>query len=82
MKRIDDYWCQIGQLKGEQGRKKYPQLFVLVKCGLRLSHGNSASESGFSINKSILEVHGHSLGEDTLEASTIFGPRGSLVFSP
>ena len=35
------------------------------------SHGNSAPESGFSINKSILEVHGRSLGEDTLEASRV-----------
>ena len=68
MKRIDDYWCQIGQLKDEQGRKKYPQLFALVKCVLSLSHGNSAPESGFSINKSMLEVHGHSLGEGTFEA--------------
>ena len=48
--------------------KKYPQLFALVKCVLSLSHVNSAPESGFSINKSMLEVHGHSLGEDTLEA--------------
>ena len=68
MKRIDDYWCQIGQLKDEQVRKKYPQLFALVKCVLSLSHGNSVPESGFSINKSMLEVHGHSLGEDMLEA--------------
>ena len=68
MKRIDDYWCQIGQLKDEQGRKKYPQLFALVKCVFSLSHGNSAPENRFSINKSMLEVHGHSLGEDTLEA--------------
>ena len=68
MKRIGDYWCQIGQLKDEQVRKKYPQLFALVKCVLSLSHGNSAPESGFSINKSMLEVHGHSLREDTLEA--------------
>ena len=68
MKRIDDYWCQIGQLKDEQGRKKCPQLFALVKCVLPLRHGNSAPENGFSINKSMLKVHGHSLGEDTLEA--------------
>ena len=68
MKRTDDYWCQIGQLKDEQGRKKYPQLFALVKCVLSLSHRNSALGSGFSINKSMLEVNGHSLGEDTLEA--------------
>ena len=55
-------------VKDEQGRKKYPQLFALVKCVLSLSHGNSAPESGFFINKSMLDVHGHSLGEDTLEA--------------
>ena len=67
MKRIDNYWCQIGQLKDKQGRKKYPQLFALVKCVLSLSHGNSAPESGFSINKSMLDVYGHSLWEDTLE---------------
>ena len=24
VKWTDDYWCQIGQLKDEQGRKKYP----------------------------------------------------------
>ena len=68
MKRIGDCWCQTGQLKDKQDRKKYPQLFALVMCVLSLSHGNSAPESGFSINKSMLEVHGHSLGEDTLEA--------------
>ena len=68
MKRIGDYWCQIGQLKDEQVRKKYPQLFALVKCVLPLCHGNSAPESAFSINKSMLEVHDHSLREDTLEA--------------
>ena len=55
MKRTDDYWRQSGKLKDEQGRKKYPQLFALVNCGLSLSHGNSAPESGFSINKSMLE---------------------------
>ena len=72
MKRVDDYWCQIEQLKDEQGRKKYPQLFALVKCVLSVSHsGNFASKSGFSINKSILEVYGHSLGEDTLEALSV-----------
>ena len=32
MKSIEDYWCQIGQLKDKRGRKKCPQLFALVKC--------------------------------------------------
>ena len=70
MKRIDGYWCQIGQLKDEEGRKKYLQLFALVRCVLSLSHGNSVPESGFSIKKSMLEVDGHSLGEDTFDALT------------
>ena len=68
MKRINDLWYQIGQLKDEQGRKKYPQLFAILKRVLSLSHGNSAPDSGFPINKCMLEVHSHSLGEDTLEA--------------
>ena len=67
MKRIDDYWCQIGQLKDEQGRKKYPQLLAHLSVFYHESHGNSAPGSGFSINRSMLEVHGHSLGEDTLK---------------
>ena len=41
MKRIDDYWCQIGQLKDEQGRKKYPQLFA---NGIQSQKGRKCSE--------------------------------------
>ena len=40
----------------------------LVKSVLALSHGNSGTESGFSINKQVLEVHGNSLDDDTLVA--------------
>ena len=35
---------------------------------LSISHGNSVPESGFSINKDILDIHGHSLKKDTTEA--------------
>ena len=66
MKRIDGYWCQIGQLKDEQGRKKYPKLFALVKCVLSLSHGNSAPESGFSINNLCLKFMAIPLGKTRL----------------
>lgn len=38
----------------------------LSKCILTLSHGNSAPESGFSLNKSILDVYGRSLDDETL----------------
>ena len=35
---------------------------------LSISHGNSVPESGFSINKDILDIYGHSLKKDTTEA--------------
>ena len=37
-----------------------------MKSVLSLSHGNVAPESGFSINKVILDVHGSYLKEKTL----------------
>ena len=50
---------------------KYPQLFSLVKAVLSLSHGNASPESGFSINKSILDTHGNSLDPDRIQALRI-----------
>ena len=50
---------------------KHPQLFWLVKPVLSLSDGNTSSESGFSINKSILNSHGNSLDPDTIQAPRI-----------
>ena len=35
---------------------------------LSMSHGNSASERGFSINKILLDLRGTSTGEDTISA--------------
>ena len=46
----------------------YPIFSSFMKCVLSISHGNIAPESGFSISKYILEIHGHSLKEDTIEA--------------
>ena len=40
----------------------------MVKCVLSLTHGNSTLERGFSINKYLLEVHGSSTSEKTLES--------------
>ena len=47
---------------------KYPQLFSLVKTVISLSHGNALPESGFSVNKSILDTHGNSLDPDKIQA--------------
>ena len=46
---------------------KYPQLFNLVKAILSLSHGNVSVESGFSINKVVLDAHGKSLKENAID---------------
>ena len=42
-----------------------------MKCAFSILHGNSALESRFSINRHILDIHGHSLKEDTIKASRV-----------
>ena len=58
----------IGNLIYEFGAKKYPQLAKLAQCVLSLSHGNSTSEKGFSVNKRLLAVNGYSTCEDMIIA--------------
>ena len=67
-KRIDFYWRSIGAITGTDGKIKYPQLFALVKCMLSLSHGNAVPERGFSINKKLIDAHGATIYEDTIQA--------------
>ena len=66
-KRIDVYWYEISKLKNDLGGAKYLQLFILMKSVPSLSYGIVAPESGFSINEAILDVHGSSLKEKTIE---------------
>ena len=58
----------IGNLPDSSNTIKCPIFSSFMKCVLSLSHGNSAPESGFFINKHILDIHGHSLKEDTIKA--------------
>ena len=67
-KRLDDYWITVSEILDENGKKKYSDLWVLVKCVMLISHGNADPERGFSINKHMLNIHGYSLGEDTIVA--------------
>lgn len=67
-RRIDYFWRDVGAILDEDGRPKYPQLFALAKCVMTVSHGNSIPERGFSINRNLLESHGSTIGEDTIEA--------------
>ena len=58
----------LQKLNSSDGQLKYPIIVSLFKLVLSISHGNSAPENGFSINKAMLDIHGYSLGESTIEA--------------
>ena len=55
-------------MKSVGGSLKYSKLTVFPKCVLCVSHGNSDPKRGFSFNKTLLSVHGASIGEETIEA--------------
>ena len=68
-RRIDDYWLRVRMafIDKSTGKSKYNILFNFVMCVLSLSHGNSDPERGFSINKFLLDTHGNSISEVTIE---------------
>ena len=59
---------KVGEICGEDGKKKFSKLTALVNCVLILSHGNADPEKGFSVNKHLLQIHGGNTGKETLEA--------------
>ena len=65
------YWRKIGAIKSGSGQLKYPQLFSLAKFVFSISHRNSASERGFSINTHLLDTHRNSTKDDTIMALRI-----------
>ena len=65
---MEKFVLYLEKLNRSDGKPKYAFLVSLFKVILSISHGNSAPENGFSINKAMLDVHGHSLGESTIEA--------------
>jgi len=76
LKKTDDtvvclYILQVSNLKDSEGNLKYSHLAKLCFCILSIPHGNADPERGFSLNKNILNVHGFSIKEDTLEAIRI-----------
>ena len=65
---MEKFALYLQKLNSSDGQPKYPSLVSLFKLVLSISHGNSAPENGFSINKAMLDIHGYSLGESTVEA--------------
>ena len=64
---MEKFVLYLQKLNSSDGQPKYPFL-VSFKLVLSISHGISAPENGFSINKAMLDIHGYSLGESTIEA--------------
>ena len=65
---MEKFVLYLQMLYSSDGEPKYPFLVLLFKLVLSISHGNKAPENGFSINKAMLDIHGYSLGESTIEA--------------
>ena len=68
MQDIHIFIFKDGAMKGVDVSLKYLKLTALAKCVQCISHGNSDSERGFSLNKTLLCVHRASIGEETIEA--------------
>ena len=55
-------------MKDTKGKGSFQTLWLLAACVLSLPHGNAEPERGFSINKSILNIHGYSTKNETIVA--------------
>ena len=85
-KPIDEYRMKVLLATDEQGVLKYPTISSVAKSVLVLSHGNSDSERGFSINKAMLNIYGDRIQGDTLQALRLIkdflvNSGGSIKFS-
>ena len=56
-KRIYSYWYRVSKLTSNTRNIKHSQLFNLVQVIFSLIYGNVSAESGFSINKVLLDAH-------------------------
>ena len=65
---VDKYWMKVMKIEDEDRKLKYKNLGKLALIVLLLSHGNADPERGSSINKRLLEKHGSSIDEDTLDS--------------
>lgn len=67
-KHIYIYWRSVALITGDDRKTKYLQLFTLLKYIISLSHRNTVPERRFSVNKRLVNSHGSTVYEDTLEA--------------
>ena len=55
--RIDHYRSKIGKIRDDAGQYKFKHFASLANCALSLSHGIATPERGFSLNKTLLDIH-------------------------
>ena len=55
----------VSKVKDPEGMECFHNLWLLAACALSLSHANVEPEHGFSINKSLLRIHGYSTKDET-----------------
>ena len=65
---VDMLIISLGKILDDTGSQKFPFITSLFKAIASISHGNSAPENGFSINKHMLQLHGSSIQAETIEA--------------
>ena len=56
------------EIKDPEGKESFHTLWLLAACVLSLPHANVEPERGFSINKSLLSIHGYSTNDETILA--------------
>ena len=56
------------EIKDPEGKETFHTLWLLAACVLSLPHANVKPEHGFSINKSLLSIHGYSTKDETVVA--------------
>ena len=61
-------YFEVGQLVDGDQKPKFHNLCMIAWYILTLSHGNADPESGFSISKNFLQLHGSSIKEKIIEA--------------
>lgn len=66
--RIDEYWTTVFEQRNSCNEPKYPNLAIVVKNIICISHGNSDVERGFSISGHVLTDDRTLMTEKTLNA--------------
>ena len=69
---VESCFLQVSHILDDIVKPKYHNLWILVKYISVLSHGNADPERGFSISKSLIDLHGYNIQEESIEGVKLF----------